>query len=638
MCGICGYVGLEDPDLIRSMTRSLAHRGPDGEGFLEDGDAALGHRRLSIIDLAGGAQPMENEDGSLSIVFNGEIYNYRELRKDLLARGHRFRTESDTEVIVHLWEDHGPAALDRLNGMFTFALWDKTKRELFVARDRLGIKPLYYIQPNGKLLFASEAKAFLEYDGFRPELDLDGVHEYLALRYSPGPESMLQGLRKLPAAHWLRCRDGTVEIRRWWTPPEGAGPFLGSQEEYLEGFAERFERSIQRRMIADVPVGAYLSGGLDSSVISAAMARLTSHPIRTYSVGFDFEHNELEEAAATAKLLGSRHTEIQSTPDDLEILPDVVYHLDEPVGDPITIPTWRLAERARQDVKVVLTGEGADETLGGYLFHKALLAGVRLARALPGRTLRSLPAAAASVAPAALMNLAFQYPASLGERGKLKVVDFLRRIGRDELPWAYRGLISLFDDRDAEHLYSHEFSAAVGVTPRGLNQWILPDSVPDLHAILRLSLEHWLPDLILTKQDKLTMANSLEGRVPYLDHELVEYLASTPPSMKISGGVVKVLLRRYAERLLPKETAGRKKMPFYFPLEKYFGTPFFQDLVADCLSEKTLRETGLFNPRGVAALRKTAGGGEFMHAKQLFSLVSLELWRRAFVERRRGSD
>ncbi len=634
MCGICGHVGVDDSDLIHRMLETLVHRGPDGEGILRHDDLALGHRRLSIIDVQGGAQPIENEDRSIAIVCNGEIYNYRELREQLLARGHRFRTQSDTEVVLHLYEEDGIECVRELNGMFAFAIWDRSKRTLYLARDRIGIKPLYYVEIGGAFLFASEAKALLEHRPYQPAVDLGGVYEYLALRYSPGPAGMLENLRKLPAGHWMRLRDGKKTVGRYWEPPVGRGPFHGSDQDYLDGFAEQFERSVRRRMISDVPVGAYLSGGLDSSVIVGAMSKLAAHPIRTYSVGFDFEHSELNAAAETARWVGSEHTEIRCTPEDLQLLPEIIRHLDEPIGDPIVIPMCQLARRAKQDVKVVLTGEGADETLGGYLFHKALLSGARLDRLVPGRVGRDLLAGAASLIPASVMNMAFHYPASLGKRGKLKVVDFVRLIGREQFPAAYRHLISLFDERDVASFYSGEFLAAIAERQRDQEEKLLSIDAPELHQILHLQYDHWLPDDILMKQDKMTMAGGLEGRVPFLDHELVEYLAQVPPRLKIQGGQLKLLLRRYATRLLPVETTRRPKMPFYFPMEKYFSDPKFQDVMQDCLSEKTVRERGLFRAESVSSLRCSLGEGEFVHAKQAFSLVALELWFRNFVDRR----
>jgi asparagine synthase (glutamine-hydrolysing) len=635
MCGICGFTGFRDDALLAGMTESLRHRGPDAAGDLITDGASLGHRRLSIIDLEGGRQPIANEDGTISVICNGEIYNYRELRAELIARGHTFQTSSDTEVIVHLYEDYGPACVEKLIGMFALAVWDGPRNLMLVARDRVGIKPLYYVDHEGRFLFASELKSLLACPGLDLAVDPAAIHRYLALRYVPGPGTMFRSIRKFPAGTYAVVRDGRATFTRYWEPKLYDGPFDRSDEDYVDEFAERFERSIRRRLIADVPLGAYLSGGLDSSVIVAAMSKLTSGPVRTFTVGFDYEHDELGEAAATAKLLGCRHTEIPCGVGDIAHLPKIVWHLDEPLGDAIVIPMYLLAREAKKQVTVVLTGEGADETLGGYLFHRALLMGNRLARAVP-RSLRSavmLPALQAT--PAAALNLAFDYPANLGDRGKLKVIDFARLLDEEHLPQAYLHLISLFDGRDTPTLYSNEFARSLNggglavETIGGENM-----AAPFLNRALHLQFDHWLPDDILMKQDKMSMASGIEGRVPFLDHELVEFSLRVPPHMKIRRKRPKHILRSYAERLLPRETTTRGKKPFYAPFEKYLEHPAFLEILDDTLSEKTVRERGLFRPESVAALRDATRAGDFVHAKQVFSLVVLELWFRMAVDRR----
>ncbi|HKQ72879.1 MAG TPA: asparagine synthase (glutamine-hydrolyzing) [Blastocatellia bacterium] len=640
MCGICGYIGAVDDDLLEGMTASLSHRGPDGAGYFRRDEAGLGHRRLSIIDVAGGQQPIENEDGSLALICNGEIYNYQALREELLARGHRFRTRSDSEVVLHLYEDLGPDCLHRLNGIFAIAIYDCNNRRLFLARDRLGVKPLYYADLPGRFLFASEFKAILRDRNWTPGLNPRAIHDYLALRYVPGPGGMFKELRKLPAAHYALVERGRATLRRYWQPELFNGPFPAAEEEYLEGFASHFERSVRMQMISEVPLGAYLSGGLDSSAIVAAMARLSPKPVRTFTVGFDFEHDELAEAAETAKLLGCEHTEIACGVADLELLPEVVYHLDEPIGDAIVIPMFQLAREARKHVKVILAGEGADEILGGYLFHRALLAGHQLARVAPRAVRQSLLAPALSLAPAGLLNLAFNYPAQLGVRGKLKALDFLRLLDPEQLPAAYRHLISLFDERDTTDLYTDDFKAMLngetqsnhGLKGDGLKA--LSGGAPYLNRILDLQFDHWLQDDILMKQDKMSMSHAIEARVPFLDHELVEYALRLPPAMKIRAGRSKYVLRQYARRLLPRRTWMRRKMPFYVPIEKSFADPRFQELMADTLSERSIRARGLLRPETVRQLREAMRQGEFVLVKQVFSLIVLELWFRMAVDRR----
>jgi asparagine synthase (glutamine-hydrolysing) len=521
-------------------------------------------------------------------------------------------------------------------GMFAFALWDKRTRRLLVGRDRLGVKPLYYAALPGAFLFASEAKALLRYRGLDATVDPHGIADYLALRYSPGPGGMFREIKKLPAGCVAEVdARGEPTITRYWEPPLVAGPWHGSDDDWLEGFAERFERSIERRLIADVPLGAYLSGGVDSSVIVAAMAKRGGEPVRTFTVGFDFEHDELAQAAFTAKELGCRHTEIESRAEDVALLPEIVWHLDEPVGDAIVVPMYQLAREAKKQVSVILAGEGADETLGGYLFHKALLYGDRLAHTVPEPLRRGLLLPALRALPASAINLAFSYPAALGERGKQRLVDFVQLLGSDHLPAAYRHLISLFDERDMAGLFTDDFRARLAASPaptRGAPRD--GRDVPFLNRAIDLQFEHWLPDDILTKQDKVSMAHGLEVRVPFLDHELVEYALSIPPRLKIRRFVSKWLLRRYAERLLPKSVTSRRKMPFYVPVERYLEQPRFRELVGDALTERALRERGIFRPEAVARLRSSVASGEFLYSKQLLSIVILELWFRAMVDRR----
>ncbi len=635
MCGICGYLGVHQEGLLAEMTATLVHRGPDDCGAYEADGIGLGMRRLSIIDVAGSRQPIENENGSLVIVFNGEIYNYRELREELLSRGHRFRTQGDTEVVLHLYEDMGPRCLERLNGMWGLAIWDKQRRRLFLARDRLGIKPMYYAQLGERFLFGSEFKAILRYRGWQPTLDPAGVDAYLALRFVPGPGGMLRELRKLPAAHYLTVEDGRVVLERYWEPELYSGPFPASDEEYLEGFAEQFERSVRMRLVSEVPLGAYLSGGIDSSTIVAVMAQQLADPVRTFTVGFDYQHDELAAAAETARRLGCRHTEIACRAEDVDLLPRIAWHLDEPLGDPIVIPMFQLAREAKRQVTVILAGEGADETLGGYLFHRALVRGEQLARFMPALIRRGLLEPAVALTPAGVLNLAFDYPAALGQRGKRKVMDFLRLLDPPQLAEAYHHLISLFDPRDTAGLYQDEFRARLnGHTLENPSPRALTARAPILNRVIDLQFRDWLPEDILTKQDKMSMASGIEARVPFLDHRLVEYVLRVPPRLKLRGGATKYLLRAYARRLLPTEAVERRKMPFYVPLEHFLGHPRFRDIMEDTLSDRVVRERGLFRPEAVARLRNALAQGEFLVAKQVFSLVMLELWFRTALDRR----
>jgi len=631
MCGICGYVGLDEPGLIERMSRALVHRGPDQHGHFVDREAALGHRRLSIIDLTSGKQPMASLDGTKVLVFNGEIYNYKELRELLAAEGHVFETSSDTEVLLRLWESRGPAALDLLNGMFAFAVFDRQTRELVLARDRVGIKPLYYLELPGRLLFASETKALLEYTGWSKDVRAHGIRDYLALRYVPGDRGLLREVKKLAPGHLLRFKGGKVTVSRYWSPPAPTETSTRSENDLLDEFEALLTKSVERRLVSDVSVGAYLSGGLDSSVLVALMSRIVDEPVRTFSVGFDYEHDELSEAAATAELLGCDHHELACRAEDVTLLPEIVYHSDDPLGDPISIPMFQLAREAKKQVTVILTGEGADEMLGGYLFHKVMWAAELYRRGVPGPIRRWVVEPILSAVPAWMLNVAFQYPAYLGKRGKQKAIDYLRLAGAGDQDRGYRHLISLFDDRDTESLYTGEFRERLRTEPV---DWVPPtDELGSrFDQMLRLQFGHWLPDNMLLRQDKMSMASAIEGRVPYLDHELMEFCFRLPRSLRLRGLTGKYLLRKVAERVLPKTTAKRKKMPFYVPIENYFQQPAFVELMDDLLGEDSVRRRGIFRPESVAKLRDAMHGREFLFVKQAFSLMTLELWCRAFVD------
>lgn len=633
MCGICGFVGLASPGLIDRMTDTLGHRGPDDRGTFVDRDVALGHRRLSIIDLGGGHQPMHSADGRYVLVYNGEIYNYAELRTELVAHGATFQTESDTEVLLKLLEREGTSALHRLNGMFAFALFDTRERELLLARDRIGIKPLYYTVDRDRLLFASETKALLHEPEWNRELNPHALRDYLVLRYVPGPVTLFRHVERLPPGCFMRFRRGEARVERYWSPPEASASRAGdrSEAEYLEELEELMERSMRRRLIADVPVGAYLSGGLDSSVIAALMTRITSSSVKTFSVGFGYEHDELSEASRTAKVLGSDHHELSCRSEDVSsLLPEVVYHSDDPLGDAIAIPMFQLAREARKQVKVILTGEGADEIFGGYLFHKVMWGASLYRRLMPGGLRRGAIEPLAAALPARMLNLAFQYPAYLGDRGKLKAVDYLRTAGSGDQAAGYHHLISLFDDRELTSLFTPDFEASLAATP----DWTMPNlsGGTEFDQMLRLQFEHWLADNMLLRNDKMSMASGIEGRVPFLDHELVEFGLRLPRSLKLRRLVGKYLLRRLAKRVLPVENARRRKMPFYVPIEKFFEEPSFISLMDDLLGERAVRARGIFRPEAIAGLRSSMHAHEFIPVKQVFSLMTLELWFRTFSD------
>ena len=642
MCGICGSVGLSRPGLIEAMAATQAHRGPDDSGVYRALDEGLGpvefgHRRLSIIDLSGGHQPMSTPDGMYTIVFNGEIYNYRELRERLAHGGVSFQTQSDTEVLLRLYEQHGPDCLRHLNGMFAFAVHDRRAHEVFVARDRVGIKPLYYAHVENGVLFASEAKALLRHGAVDPAINPHAIHDYLGLRYVPGHTTMIRSVKRLGPGEYLFIRPGSTTRTTWWRPPTHDAGHPRSEDEYLEELAELMQRSVRRRLITDVPFGAYLSGGLDSSLIVALMTREGNAAVKTFSVGFDYEYDELVDAANTAELLGCDHHEVACRAQDVALLPEVVYHSDDPMGDAISIPMFRLAREARKEVTVILTGEGADELFAGYLFHKVMWAADLYRRTIPGAVRRWIVRPLLGAAPVSMLNLAFRYPAHLGRRGKLKALDYLDLVGNASQDEGYRHLISLFDERDTGAIYTSDFTALLRDEARNWTPSVDTDG-SSFDQMIRLQFGHWLPDNMLMRNDKMCMASGVEGRVPYLDHEVVEFSLRIPKRHRLRGLTGKYLLRRLAERVLPKTTAHRRKMPFYVPIEKYFQQAEFIEMAEDLLGESSVRRRGILRPDAVAELRRAMRANEFLLVKQVYSLMVLELWFRTFADRMSGNS
>jgi asparagine synthase (glutamine-hydrolysing) len=632
MCGIFGFAGFEQPGLLRRMADAVRHRGPDGEGFLERGRFSMGMRRLSIIDLQGGAQPIWNEDRTLAVVCNGEIYNYVELIAELEARGHRFRTRSDTEAIIHAFEEWGEDCLDHLNGMFAFAVYDLPRDALLLARDRAGQKPLYWWRRDGRFLFASEIKALLECDAVERRPNLPAIDGYLALRYVPQPETLFEGVHVLPAAHCLALRLADLEprIRRYWDVPLGTGP-AKSDAEHLEAFEELFADAVRLTLRSDVPVGAYLSGGIDSSLVVAAMAR-SNAKLQTFSIGFRSPIDETSEAAALARHLGTEHREIHLLPEHFADLPRALWHLERPIGDPLILAYWKLAEEAGRHLKVVLSGEGADESYAGYSFHKIILWTERYRKLVPRAVNRGVVAPLLDAVPVALLDKLFVYPAYLGERGKAKTVDYLRRYHDRDLAQSYVALKALWDEDERRSLYAPGFRHLAG------EAWLHRERAregPFLDRLLALQYDDWLQDNLLLRQDKNTMAHALELRCPFLDHRLIEQAFRMPPRCKVRGLRDKWIERELGRRWLPPENARRSKVPFYLPLEYFHGHPQLREWIRLTLDPERVARRGWFDPRYVAWLVDQMETGEFLFLKQVLSLVILELWHMVFIEKQR---
>ncbi len=622
MCGIAGIYRFDsapvDPDLLSRMTAVLAHRGPDGDGVHVDGPAGLGHRRLSIIDLAGGAQPIGNEDGTVWVVLNGEIYNFRDLRADLEARGHRFATRSDTEAIVHLYEERGDDCVQALAGMFAFALWDSRRRRLLLARDRLGKKPLYYAhRPGRALTFGSELKAVLVDPQVPCEIDLEALDRYLGLLYIPAPATIFRDVRKLPAGHLLVADAAGVSIREYWDVRFVDGPRRTTQQ-YAGELRDLLGQAVQARLVSDVPLGAFLSGGLDSSTVVALMAQLADRPVVTASVGFrESDHDERPSARLVAGRLGCDARESEVTPRIRDLLPRLVWHFDEPFADSSAVPTYYVSKVAREHVTVALSGDGGDELLAGYPRH---FWDRWEARARP----LARPAGA-------VRAVGRWWPSRL--RGG-NVLTHLALTPGDAC--ARKHSAELFRDAAKRGLYSEDMArTAAGFDPLAVHRahYERCDARDPLDRSLYVDLKTYLADDILVKVDRMSMAHGLEVRAPFLDHRVVEFVAGLPAALKLRGRTTKFVLREAMRSLLPEAVLARPKHGFTVPLRRWLRGEL-RELVEDLLFEPRAEQRGWFNPRTVKQLWADHSDGVRDAGHQLWLLLMLELWCRAFLDRR----
>jgi asparagine synthase (glutamine-hydrolysing) len=609
MCGICGIWsadGRRGDDRVGGMLDTIVHRGPDGVGRLDRPGVGLGMRRLAIIDLAGGDQPIYGEDGSVGVVFNGEIYNFRELRAELERHGHRFQTRCDTEAIVHGYEQWGDDVLHRLKGMFALALWDERRRRLLIARDRFGKKPLYYSRHRGDLVFGSEIKALLA-AGIPSDLDDVALDEYLALRYVPAPRTLFREVRQLPPGHKMAVTEAGVEIERWWRLRYG--PKLAHTLEEAADDAEGLMRTaVERRLVSDVPLGCFLSGGLDSSAVLSFMAELSDEPVRTFSIGFDegWASDELPAARSTAKVFGARHHETRIGPDEfLRLMPEAVWHRDEPLAEPSEIPLLALSRMAREHVTVVLSGEGGDELFGGYPKYRVDAA---LARA--GSAGRAL----------------------VGERR-------LRTLGRwHRLPRKARMAVTALATADPAERWPAWFGAdrTAGLSINGVRPLDpvlagLDGALGPLDRMLALDVESYLVDNLLVRGDKMTMAASIEGRMPLLDHDLAEFVARLPQELKASPRRTKIVTREVARRRLPESLLSAKKVGFAVPVASWFRGDLGSALERLALGPQA-RPDPLVDPARVRRALTLHREGRYDLGKELWSLLTLDVWARVFLD------
>ena len=626
MCGIAGFVDsplawpltAEDATArVRAMCDVIRHRGPDDEGLRVEPGVALGMRRLSIIDVAGGHQPISNEDGTVWTVFNGEVYNFRELRAELEARGHRFSTSTDTEAIVHAYEEWGVESIGRLRGMFGLAIWDSRTRTLLLARDRVGIKPLYYSVAGGRLLFGSELKSILCDPDLPVDIDVDALDHYLSFLYTPRDTSIFRDICKLSPGHLLTWQEGRLHVESYWRPST-AEPFSGTERDAVRQLERVLVDAVASHMVSDVPIGAFLSGGVDSSLVVALMARLSTGRVKTFSIGFDEpEFDELEHARRVAAHYGTDHHEFVVRPDGLTILDELISHFDEPFADSSAIPTWYVSEIARRHVTVVLSGDGGDELFGGYdryLPHPRVVAFDRYAP----QGLRRVAAIAGDRLPH-------------GIKGK----NFLRHVGRSERA-RYLDAIRLFSADEKPALLSTDVRASLGaVDPevRLARHFERYASLPWASQMMRFDLETYLPDDVLTKVDRMSMAHSIESRVPLLDNSVIDLANALPASLKIRNGRRKHVLKEVAARLLPDGLVDRKKQGFGVPLGTWFRGDL-KELFADTLLSPATLQRGYFEPAFVRRIVNEHLTGRRDHTLRLWQLVVFERWHRQYVDGR----
>lgn len=634
MCGICGKYNVDParpvvPELLRDMCTLMVHRGPDDAGVFAEGAIALGHRRLSIIDVAGGHQPISNGDGSVWIVFNGEIYNHLELRAELESRGYVYKTHSDTETILHAYAAWGSECVAKLRGMFAFAIWDARERSLFLARDHFGIKPLYYTQTADAFLFASELKALFLDDGVDETLDAIALYDYFTFNYIPTPRTPFRAIKKLPQAHWMRVRDGEVELQRYWTPAFD-GITHKNEPETLEALESLLRDSVREQCMSEVPLGVFLSGGVDSTLLALLHAKLTDRPISTFAMGFEGRRgfDETRYAAAAAAASGADHHTFQCGPDSTQSLPDILWHLEEPLADAAMLPLHRLCHEASKQVTVVHCGDGADEIFGGYsrFYWDAVATGfgrvpgsVRRGLLAPGfRALQSMPGALkelgrrgekfctyAGHAPAArYMNWFTHIHDDI--KHQLLHPDLLAEVGSHRSASVFE---QLFDD-----------ARAVGLDAMGQRQYC--------------ELHNFVPDDLMLKSDKIAMSASLEGRFPFLDTRLVEFGLSLPVNQKMGARDLKVLLKKLLAKHMPPEFVNRRKQGFEVPVADWFRGQLNRDL-REMVSELDARDGHLLNAAYVKGLVDRLDAGDPTASRPCFSLYIFAQWRRIFEHPRR---
>jgi asparagine synthase (glutamine-hydrolysing) len=626
MCGICGKVDFSGAvvaeDLVDRMCATLVHRGPDAQGMHTAPGIGLGQRRLSIIDLhERGVAPLANEDGSVWVTFNGEIYNFRELRVQLEERGHVFRTGTDTEVIVHLYEEHGVGCVQRLRGMFAFALWDGPRRRLLLVRDRLGKKPLYYARTSAALIFGSEARAILADPSFEARPDWSAIDAYLTYQYVPSPLTAFDGMSKLPPAHYAVCEDGgPLQVVRYWQPPSGPKS-TRPIEELREELLWRLRDAVRVRLVSDVPIGAFLSGGVDSSAVVALMSGESGERVRTFSIGFeDAEFNELEFARTVAERYGTDHHEFVVRADAADVLPKLVHYYGEPFADSSALPTYYVAQMARTSVTVALSGDGGDETFAGYENYRAVAKWDRY-DSVPYPLRRAVAHGATSV----LERLPYSNSTSRAARGA--------RMWAGPVPERFRLQTAIFKPQEKQAAYTRRFRAALDARPASppLVELGWDEDMDAVDWMMRHDQHFYLPDCLMVKTDIASMIHGLEVRCPLLDHTLVEFAATIPSGMKHGPSEGKRIFKDAVRDLVPPQVLAKHKTGFGVPLARWLREDL-SSLVRDTLFDERARRRGLFEPAFVERIVGEHDAGRRDWGARIWAMVFLELWFREFID------
>lgn len=622
MCGICGF-NWDDRKLVKCMSDKLIHRGPDSYGYFNSKGVSLGHRRLSIIDLSKKAdQPMMNEDGSVVVVFNGEIYNFIELRSELELRGHRFSSDSDTEVIAHAYEEYGDECVKSFNGCFAFAVWDDANKKFFLARDRHGIKPLYYYFDGRKFIFASEIKAILEHDVKR-EVNLNALYSMLTFRCNSEFETMFKGIFKLKPGCCMTLQNDIINVESYWEYP-----LFRRQNSSVDYFSKKLnkliEDSVSKRLVSDVSIGAYLSGGIDSATVVGMMKKLQGD-VKTFSIGFEnaSEFNELSKAKLISDYFGTDHREIMVKVDTIKLLPNIVWHLDEPMADPTCIPVYLLSQGTKKHATVVLTGDGGDEQFGGYEQFKFMLMYKNYLQKVPV-LLRKVLADVAKGIPAFAFSRFFKYAEGLGVKGISRMANFLSAKSSGD---AYLSMVSVFDEDEKDEIIVED-SIKLNY-PLKFNEAFSKYN-DFLFTTMKIDTMNILTENMLMKTDKMTMANAIEARVPFLDHRITEFCASVPSQYKIHRGNEKYILKKAMDGLLPRSTLQTKKQRFFVPIDNWFSTEL-NDYIKQKLDRRVIEQQGIFDYKYIDRLFRNFKSSRLYYSRQLWCLLSFQLWYEQFM-------